>query len=98
MNLDVGKAQCHWGVPRLMLVCACLCACVLGLQDMLCISVLTLINSLLGLPWLVAATVRRSVFLLISKTGVSIFAIPTLSSVCFRKAWVCYHGLPRRSA
>jgi hypothetical protein len=29
-------------------------------QDLLCISFLTLVNSLLGLPWLVAATVRRS--------------------------------------
>ena len=30
-------------------------------QDMLCISLLTLVNSLLGFPFLVAATVRRSV-------------------------------------
>jgi hypothetical protein len=37
---------------------------------MLCISVLTLINSLLGLPWLVAATVRRSVFSPTAQSGV----------------------------
>lgn len=87
---DIREAQRKWGGSSLMRVYACLCACVLGLQDMLCISVLTLINSLLGLPWLVAATVRRSVFLLTAKIGVAVFVISTLN---FEKLKMRYHRL-----